>query len=122
MLKGVVVAFGIMLASLLIPLVHFVTVPLGPFVAGFFGGAIAKADEGKILVFGLLVAGLMLIPAVVLLIVGLLSEGDLLGLNRWLVVGVAAAIVPYTWFGVTFGALISYLLRAKEQKSAARKS
>ena len=82
MLKGVVVAFGIMLASLLIPLVHFVTVPLGPFVAG----------------------------------------GDVFSLNRWLVVGVAAAIVPYTWFGVTLGALVSYLLRAREQKAAAGKS
>ena len=115
MLKGTLVAFGIMLASIPIPIVHFVTLPIGPFIAGFIGGGIAKADEGRILVFGLLVGGLMLIPAVALLIVGLLSDGDIIGLNRWLVVGVAGALPIYVWFGVTMGALVNYLTRAGER-------
>ncbi|MHC4093624.1 MAG: hypothetical protein ACYSVY_25690 [Planctomycetota bacterium] len=122
MLKGTLVAFGIMLASLPVPIVHFFTIPIGPFVAGFFGGGIARADEGRVLVFGLLVAALMLIPAAALLVTGLLADGDVLGLNRWLVVSVAAAVVPYTCFGVTFGALVSHLLRMKEQKAAASDS
>ena len=117
MLKGTLVAFGIMLASLPIPGVHFIAAPISPFVAGFVGGGVAKADEGRIIWFGLIVAGLMLIPAAILLVLGLTSEGDLLGLPTSLVVAAAAVLVPYAWFGVTIGALISYVMRSREARS-----
>jgi hypothetical protein len=117
LLKGVLVAFGIMLASLAIPVVHYLTGPVGPFVAGFVGGSVAKADEGRIIWFGLVVAGLMLIPAAILLAVGLVSEGRILGVPASLLVVLAALLVPYAWFGVTVGALISYLMRSREARS-----
>jgi hypothetical protein len=117
MLKGVLVAFGIILASIPVPIVHFVAVPVGPFVAGFVGGGVAKANEGRVVIFGLIVGGLALIPAAVLLIVTLALDVDL-GLPTGLVVAAAIALVPYTWFGVTVGALISFLLREKERKDA----
>ncbi len=117
MLKGVLVAFGIILASIPIPIVHFVAVPVGPFVAGFMGGGVAKADEGRIVIFGLIIGGLALIPAAVLLVLTLVMDVHL-GLPTGLVVAAALALVPYTWFGVTVGALISFVLRDKERKEA----
>ncbi len=117
MLNGVLVAYGLILASLPIPIVHFIAVPVSPFVAGFIGGGIAKADEGRVIVFGLIVGGLALIPTAVLLVIALGFDASLYGLNKWLVVSVAAVLPLYTWWGVTVGALISYLFRKKERES-----
>ena len=117
MTRGISVAFMILIISFVVPGVHYFTGPIGPFVAGFVGGGIAKANEGKIITFGLLVAGLMLIPSIGFLIAALLSESNILGLNRWLMITMSVAIVPYTWFGVTVGALISYLVRLNSEKN-----
>ena len=118
MLNGVLVAYGIILASIPIPIVHFITFPIGPFVAGFVGGGIAKADEGKVVVFGLLVGGLALIPAVLLLVLALALDIEF-PVPTGLVVAASIFLVPYTWFGVTVGALISFMLRDRERKNAA---
>ena len=123
MLNGVLIAFGILVISLIIPIVHFVATPIAPFIAGFIGGGVAKADDSKVITFGLTVAGLMLIPVVGLVAFALFSEGEPLGLPEWLIWGTAAVLVPYTWFGVTMGALISYGLRQKEaRKESAERS
>lgn len=114
MMTGVVVAYAIILASIPIPIVHFVTFPIAPFIAGFVGGGVAKADEGQVTVFGLIVAGLALIPAAILLVLALAADVHFGNLPNGLVIGAAVALVPYTWFGVTIGALASYLFRRKE--------
>ncbi len=120
MLKGALIAFGIMLVSIPIPIVHFIAVPLSPFIGGFVGGGIARADEERIIWFGLLVAGLMAIPAVATgLVLAFADSGSVLGANRTLLIVFAAAIVPYAWFGVTVGALISYAFRAAERRNRA---
>lgn len=115
--KGALVAFGIMLGSIAIPLVHWVSIWFGPFIAGFIGGGVAKADEDGIIKFGLLVAGMMLVP--VALVLGVLFAFDIGGLWRTLLIVFAVVIVPYTWFGVTVGALLSYLSRKKAIENAA---
>ena len=56
MLNGVLVGFGIMIASLVIPVVHYVAAPLSPFIAGFIGSGVAKIDQDGIIKFGALVA------------------------------------------------------------------
>lgn len=123
MLKGALVAFGIMLAAIPLPVVHYVAVPISPFVAGFVGGGIAKADESRILVFGLLVGGLMAIPAAVVLLAQFaLGVDELFGINISIVSVLAIALVPYAWFGVTLGALMSYMLRASQRRREARES
>ena len=120
MLKGALIAFGIMLVSIPIPIVHFIAVPLSPFIGGFIGGGIARADEERIIWFGLLVAGLMAIPAVATgLFLAFADADSVLGANRILLIAFAAAIVPYAWFGVTVGALISYALRAAARRNQA---
>lgn len=118
MLNGVLAAYGIILASLPIPIVHFITFPVGPFIAGFVGGGIAKADEGRVVIFGLIVGGLALIPAALLLVLALALNVKF-PVSTGLVVFAAIALVPYTWFGVTVGALISFVLRDRERKNAA---
>ncbi|NQW17658.1 MAG: hypothetical protein HQ478_09245 [Chloroflexi bacterium] len=120
MLNGVLVATGLVLVSLLtigVPIVHFISVPLGPFVAGLIGGGVAKADEGQIVKFGLYVGALMAIPAGITIGVGFLVDfGD-----PWsiLLPVLGIAIVPYTWWAVTIGALGSYLMRRGEAKREA---
>ena len=119
MLKGVLVGFGIMIASLVIPIVHYVAVPLSPFIAGFIGSGIAKIDENGIIKFGALMAGLMLIPAVVILIIKFALELDeIIGIPIMLGVWVSLALIPYTWFGATVGALGGYTIRRNQEKSA----
>ena len=96
MVKGILVGFGILilsLCSIIIPIAHFVTVPGGPFFAGFVGiGHVKKSSDS----YG--IKGM--------------KFGSLLGLFVLLVTGIAAAVVMLTldtspkvtvimWFGVT---------------------
>ena len=121
MLNGVLIATGLVLVSLLtiaIPIVHFVSVPLGPFVAGLIGGGVAKADEGQIVKFGLYVGALMAVPAVVTISIGFMVDMG----EPWniLIPVIGIIVVPYTWWAVTIGALGSYLMRRGEAKQAAQ--
>ncbi len=119
MLKGVLIAFAIMLVAIPIPGVHFIAIPVSPFVAGFVGGGVAKADEMKIVWFGLIVGALMLIPAVIIISYWQLGDAErLLGAPTWFWAVVGVAIVPYAWFGSTIGALGSYLMRSKGEAAA----
>ena len=121
MLKGSVIAFGIMIGAIAIPGFHWVTIWFGPFVAGYFGGGIARADEDKIVKFGLMVAGMMVLPVAAAL--SALYIFDVGGFIRFFLFVMAIVIVPYTWFGVTLGALFSYLSRKKAaEKAAAEKA
>ena len=120
MLKGVMVGFGIMIASIVIPIVHYVAVPLSPFIAGFIGGGVAKIDQDGIVKFGALMAGLMLIPAVVILILKFaVGVDEIFGLSMTLWLFVSVALVPYTWFGTTVGALGGYLTRRNQEDQSA---
>ena len=119
MLNGVMVGFGIMIASLVIPIVHYVAVPLSPFIAGFIGGGIAKIDQDGIVKFGGLMAGLMLLPSLVMLLIKFVAGVDeIIGIPTMLGVWVTAALVPYTWFGATVGALGGYYIRKNQEESA----
>jgi hypothetical protein len=118
MLKGVMVGFGIMIASMIIPIVHYVAVPLSPFIAGFIGSGVAEIDEGGIVKFGGLMAAFMLIPAVVMLIVKfVVGVDEIIGIPIMLGVWVSLALIPYTWFGATVGALGGHVIRRNQEKS-----
>ena len=116
MLKGVLVGFGIMLASLVIPFVHYVAAPLSPFIAGFIGGGIAKIDQDGIVKFGALMAGLMLIPVAIVLVIKFVFGVDEIvrvPTTWWMIV--VLVLIPYTWFGATVGALGGYLARRNQR-------
>lgn len=72
MLKGVLVALGIMIVSALIPIVHFVAVPASPFIGGYVGINYAKSNSGSYAMKGL-------------------QFGSLLAL-AWLIVAAAVAV------------------------------
>ena len=74
MTKGILVALGIMLVSALIPIVHFIAVPISPFIGGYVGISFAKSSDGSYAWKGL-------------------RFGSLLGLVVLLITGVAAAVV-----------------------------
>ena len=117
MLKGIIVAYSIIIISIPIPIVHFFTIPVSPFVAGFIGGGLAEADDEKIVYFGLIIAGLMALPAFFIGFLALLSKVELITLNvSWFYIVIAIVIVPYTWFGVTLGALASWKVRKSSNK------
>ena len=118
MLKGALIAFAIMLVAIPIPVVHFISIPISPFVAGFVGGGIAKADEAKIIWFGLIVGALMIVPAAVIILYWQISDTErLLGAPTWFWAIIGVAIAPYAWFGATIGALVSYVMRSRSAAS-----
>ena len=59
MVKGVFVAFGIMLVLAVIPLVHIVGIPFGPFIGGYFGISAAASRAGSYAVKSLMFGGLL---------------------------------------------------------------
>lgn len=48
MLKGVLLAFGIMVALALAPLANLVGIPFGPFIGGYFGISHAASRSGSL--------------------------------------------------------------------------
>lgn len=118
MVKGVAVAFAIMLAAIPIPIVHFVLIPVSPFIAGFIGGGIARADEMRIIWFGLILGGLMFIPALAGIVAwAVLDAEEILGIPTGVALALGIGLVPYAWFGSTLGALASYYFRQRGESS-----
>jgi len=52
-LKASAIGFGIALACLLPPIIHFFTGPAGPFIGGFIGGSRVEAEPGKGVLIGI---------------------------------------------------------------------
>ena len=102
MIKGVLVGFGIMLLLALIPIVHFVGIPFGPFIGGYFGITSAASYSGshftKALVFGSLLGALVLL-------VGSGAGVILTMATEFNLVLVWIVIVIFTLYTVSMGAL-----------------
>ena len=112
MIKGVIVALGIMVVLALIPVVHFVGIPFGPFVGGYFG--ITSADDSsrspasKSITFGALLGLLVfLISATAAAVLTVTT-----GLNAWFLWVFVAVFTLYTWSMGALGAMYSQLRRA----------
>ncbi len=88
MFKAVLVALGIMFVLALIPIVHFVGIPLGPFIGGDFGISAASTSGGspgaKALTFGVWLGGFIL-AILVLVAVILTVVTDLYQILVWLI-------------------------------------
>ena len=69
MVKGVMIGFGIMIVLALIPIVHIVGIPFGPFIGGYYGISAASSSSAspgrKAAIFGIWTGVLMLIVLVV---------------------------------------------------------
>ncbi len=69
MVKGALIGFGLSILLLLIPIVHFITGPLGPLIGGYVGGGVARATSAQALGIGLLMALFMATPVILLVLV-----------------------------------------------------
>ena len=69
MVKGAFIGFGLSILLLLIPIVHFITGPLGPLIGGYVGGGVVRATPRQALGIGLLMAFFMATPVILLVLV-----------------------------------------------------
>ncbi len=116
MLKGSLVSVILMFIFIPIPVVHFFAVPLSPFIGGYIGGSIAKAEREKIIYFSLITTAITAIPSILIVIYSLIqrsNESEVAGIDPILAIILAVVLIPYTWFGNLVGALISYIFRSK---------
>ncbi len=110
--KGVLVGFGIMVILALIPVVHFVGIPFGPFIGGYFGitaaGGYSPTPAKRALVFGGLLGSIVLLTtATAATVLTLLT--DLNALWLWAPV---AGLTFYTSSMSALGAMYSQLRAA----------
>ena len=104
MIKGVLIAFAIMVVLALIPIVHFVGIPFGPFIGGYFGitsaGGNPRSRALKSLVFGALLG--LLVFLVLVVVAAVLTA--LIGLNS-IMIWVWVGVVVFTFYTSSMGAL-----------------
>jgi hypothetical protein len=121
-IKGVFIAFGIMVVCLLIPLVHFVAAPASPFIGGYIGISSARADSRSTLVrsitFGLLLGGLISIVSVsAAAAVTILADP---GRFLWVLWGGVAILAIYTTSMSALGAMFSLLKSDSKNQADSR--
>ena len=104
MLKHALIGFGISLACLLPPAVHFITGPLGPFIGGWFAGSKHQARPRQAMGIGMLMGLFMVLPMFAVLAVNNLVlswvEDDLL------VIIIGIVILGYTAVLGMIGAMV----------------
>jgi hypothetical protein len=121
LIKGVFVALGIMVVSALIPIVHFIAVPVSPFIGGYFGVSFDKSESDSYAVKGLKFGSLL--GLMVLLVSGIAAAAVMFGVEpsqrvlviMWIGVGV---FTLYTGSMSALGAMYS-VLRANRQPQSA---
>ena len=125
MVKGVLVALGIMLISALIPIAHFVLVPASPFIGGYFGINHAHPNRETYAIQGLIFGSLLGLAILVITATGAIVAmllldriGQRVLVVMWLGVGV---FTLYTGSLGTLGAMYS-VLRSDDKGSELQES
>ncbi len=119
MVKGLFVGLAVVLVLAVIPVVHFVGVPVGPFIAGYFGMNAAKDYPGtpgrKGLVYGLWMGALVGAITVIAAVIVTLAGGFAYPLLLW-----GGVVVVTFYYGSMSGLGAWYAeLRAEERANAA---
>ncbi|CAI7998381.1 hypothetical protein GBAR_LOCUS2422 [Geodia barretti] len=119
MIKGLFVGLAIVVVLAVIPVVHFVGVPAGPFIAGYFGINVGRDQTGnpgrRALIFGIwmgvFVAAITAVAAMLVTLAGNFAYPLLL----W------GGVVVATFYYSSMSALGAWYseLRASEQANAA---
>ena len=102
MVKGALIGFGFSILMLMIPIVHFITGPLGPLIGGYVGGGAVRATPGQALGIGALMAVFMAVP--VLLIVLALDALAIWESGQGLLTSVAGILAIWAGLLGTMGA------------------
>jgi hypothetical protein len=125
MIKGVLIALGIIVVSAIIPIVHFVALPASPFIGGYFGINHAHPNRETYAVQGLIFGSLLGLAVLVITATAALVAMLLLDqISRrvlvvmWLGVGV---FTLYTGSLGTLGAMYS-ILRSDEKRASQQDS
>ena len=105
MFKYALMGFGISVVCLVIPVVHFVTGPLAPLIGGWVAGSSAKAPPEMAFGIGVIMGGLMAVPALALPIIGAAAP-DLIPIDEGWLLLIALGVPMYTVLLGTIGVLI----------------
>lgn len=112
MIKGVLVALGIMLLLALIPVLNFVGIPFGPFIGAYYGisktGSRDGSDASKALMFGGLLGAVVSLILVVVA-VSLTMTIDMSQRFTWLLWLAVVMFAMYTASMAALGAMYSQL-------------
>ena len=104
MIKHALMGFGISLACLLPPIVHFVSGPLGPFIGGWFAGSKHQATPGQAIGIGMLMGLFMVLPLAVALAVNKLVLSRVEDASLLIIIGIV--VLGYTAVLGTMGAML----------------
>ncbi len=111
LVSAVFVALGVTVLLLIIPVVHFISGPIGPFVGGFIAiGRWRSRPESAIaagLVFGSALWLLLALVAAVVILILAFSTGVISGGTGALVIGAVVGGVFYIVILATAGAIVS---------------
>ena len=107
MVKYAFMGFGITFACLLtivIPLVHFFTVPLAPVIGGWTAGYNAKATPDAAIGIGVIMGILVAFPAILVMVIGL--NVSIVSVEDWILRVIGIGIPLLTIFLGSIGAMI----------------
>ncbi len=111
LVSAVFVALGVTVLLLIIPVVHFISGPIGPFVGGFIAiGRWRSRPESAFaagLVFGFALWLLLALVAAVVIVILAFSTGVISGGTGALVIGAVVGGVLYITILATAGAVVS---------------
>ena len=106
MVKGAFIGFGVTLIALAIPIIHFISGPIGPFIGGWIGGAKAYTTPGRAIGLGLLMGLLMASPVIGTIVLSIFISGIISDDMRKILCFVAIGLSIYTGLLGTLGALL----------------
>lgn len=102
MFRAALVGAAVTLGCILVPIVHFVTAVPSPLIGGYMAGARSACTQGQAVLIGLLMAILLLLPAVIAVMgVALFAE-----LPANFVLVVTGGAVSWIFAGGTVGAAL----------------
>jgi hypothetical protein len=105
MVKGVLAAFGIMLALALIPLVNLVGIPFGPFIGAYFGVRFAREQPGAYVAKGVRFGALLALVALLASSAAVAALMLAVGLSHRMVILAWIGVVVFTMYTGSMGAL-----------------
>ena len=117
MVKSIILSLAIISVSAFIPILHFVTFPVSPFIAGYFGIQFAQVSKekyaSKSILFGTCIGVLFLIPAILIGIMMMKIYG--LGSHHAPIITVMVFVTAlYSGSMSTLGAMYSVLRRKED--------
>jgi hypothetical protein len=118
MIKGVLVALGIIIVSALIPIVHFIAVPASPFIGGYVGISFARPGPGTYAMKGLQFGSLL---ALVVLLIAAAATGVVMfigELTQRVLVVMWIGVVVFTLYTGSMSTLGAMYASLKSQRSS----